>query len=359
MTSWAQTILLFLVTIASVISPLGLYNSIEPATSLSAQPFQYIQDTSAFGYGTQERRSVYFTRVCGFNPCPGTTVKDDFCFNPPGFGECDFRQYEYRIPADLVNLYNRGAAAFSPTVASIFDIQYRTSRRGGSPFGVLSWFMKADYRPMPTLVLDNEVKLIDGLIADVKDGGIGFRNHTAPREALEYGATWHEDILFMEPETECVPMNLSIYHIPPGYNQVIEYFPNMSIVDDGGFSNIARAAPDTFGFELVNGQSDLNLRDRAYRAAWTSNYYTMLFLNITDPNTDNITRVDSILGQDFDIRNVLNKNFTVPYYGIKTTTDFGTYFNFTIGTDRSINPYNVTRGDFAAAGTYSNISTLF
>lgn len=56
---------------------------------------------------------------------------------------------------------------------------------------------------------DEDYILIDGLVVDIKRGKIGFRNHIL-RVPSDYGLTWTERLLFVEPRTECVNTNLSI-----------------------------------------------------------------------------------------------------------------------------------------------------
>ncbi len=46
-------------------------------------------------------------------------------------------------------------------------------------------------------------------MVDTIRGGIGFRNHTIPTQVY-LGAEWDEDLLWIEPVTECVNLNLSV-----------------------------------------------------------------------------------------------------------------------------------------------------
>ncbi|CEL11612.1 hypothetical protein ASPCAL14713 [Aspergillus calidoustus] len=346
LTSWGQTITLFIISVAAICSPLGLYTSIEPASSPTSHSFQYVGDTSAFGFGTPARSTGPFTRFCG-GACPGT-VEEEVCETRGLMQVCN-STYETRIPSDLLNVFNEGATAFSPTVSSIFDMQYRMYRNSTDPKSVLSWFTKPDYRTMSLLLLEDDVRLVEGLITDLHEGGIGFRNHTAPSEAsLKYGASWDEDILFIEPETQCVPLNLSIHVITPPWNNDEKIFRNMTLVDDGGFSNLPRTTPDMA--RRINGQADFDLRDRAYKAAWVNNYYTMLFFNLTDPDSDS-TRIDSSEGQGFDMFDEASRNFSLGFSSIQTNVDYGAYLDLTRSANRTYNPHNVTAEHFAAAST--------
>ncbi|KAL2840417.1 hypothetical protein BJY01DRAFT_257408 [Aspergillus pseudoustus] len=336
LTSWGQTITLFIVSVAAICSPLGLYTSIEPSDTPSERSFAYVGDTSAFGFGTPARSTGPFTRFCN-GACPGASV-DEVC-QTRGLLEMCNATYETRIPSDLLNVFDEGATAFSPTVSSIFDMQYRMYRNSTDPKSVLTWYTKPDYRTMSLLLLEDSVKLVEGLITDLKDGGIGFRNHTAPTEtSLKYGARWEEDILFIEPETQCVPLNLSIHVITPPWNNDQKEFRNITLVDDGGFSNLQRTTPDIA--RAVNGQGDFDLRDRAYKAAWINNYYTMLFFNLTDPESDDITRVDSSEGEAFDMYEGSSKKFPIGFSSIQTNVDYGAYLDLNTTSARNRTPFH-------------------
>lgn len=246
----------------------------------------------------------------------------------------------------------------SPTVSSIFDIQYRMYRNSTDPYSVLSWYTKPDYRTMSTILLEDKIKLVEGLITDLQKGGIGFRNHTAPNATLKYGATWTEDILFIEPETECASLNLSISALTPPWNFNERYLRNVSLVDEGGFSALPRTAPEISRRGTVNGQSGFDLKERASRAAWVNNYYTMLYLNLTNRD-EPITRIDSTKGQRFELADdAKSNNFTIAFSAIQTNINFGSYLNLTTNHSRSSNPNNVTAIDFDTAGNLSPPPTI-
>jgi hypothetical protein len=71
---------------------------------------------------------------------------------------------------------------------------------------------------------------------DLIDGGVGFRNHTIPI-GLQLGATWQEDLLWIQPETVCTANNFSI-HFPFGNSHVNELFPGVNTgVDPNDLTN--------------------------------------------------------------------------------------------------------------------------
>ncbi|KAL4738779.1 hypothetical protein BDV11DRAFT_215666 [Aspergillus similis] len=349
LTSWGQVGLLFLLSVAAICSPLGLYSSIEPAGSATEKQFSYIADRSAFGYGTPVRSGGPFTRFCGTeSPCPGTTLTQT-CTTRGLVEVCNDTVYESRIPGDLASLFIDGAAAVGPTVASIFDMQYRMYRNSTDQYSKLGWYTKPDYRTMSVQILEDKAKLVEGLITDLQDGGIGFRNHTAPNVTLKYGASWTEDILFIEPETECVPLNLSIHAITPPSSFNGRFLENVSLVDEGGFADLSQTPPGSTA--TANGQGELDLKGRAYRAAWLNNYYTMVFLNITDGDSQTQTRVGSVHGQRVDLGDGKSNNFTIAFSAIQTNLNYGAYLNLTTTQNRTFNPHNVTALDFRTAST--------
>lgn len=100
-----------------------------------------------------------------------------------------------------------------------------------------------DYRHLSQMVLDDKWEAITGLVVNMKTGGIGFRNHTTP-PPLPYGSTWSEDLLFIEPETECVDMNITLdFDIPRNETNFLSGIENLVVTDHGGFANIDRNIP--------------------------------------------------------------------------------------------------------------------
>lgn len=204
-------------------------------------------------------------------------------------------------------------------------------------------------RQLALLVLDDTVRPYEGLIVDMKEGRIGFRNHTTPRPHYQYGSTWDEDILFVEPETQCVNTNLTLdFTLPPddtSFNSV----EDVVLTDHGGFSALARTSPN---YAVPSNGQDLNLRERAYKAAWLNNFYTMLYFNITDPNRSNITRIDSEEGSTFPIRSDANTTFRVSQDVIRASMTFGQYLNLDSAlpsgnkSQSHTNPFNVSSDFF-------------
>lgn len=330
-TGHVQTALHVLLWAASIVTPLGLYESIELAKSQTDTRFAYLPDRSAFGYGTPPRSSASFTRICEPGACPGASMSQN-C-STEGFATICNSTVDIRMPIELRDLLVGGAANFSPSVSSIFDMQWRTyvnleSVQGSTTGGLIV----GKVRPLSVLILDESIQLVEGLIVDMVSGGIGFRNHTGPATSSSgYGSTWQEDILFVEPETQCVNLNVTLdFGIDYGNSSTLPTIVNQVLTDRGGFSQMQRPAPSLAS--ATNGQGDLLLRDRAYRAAWLNNFFTLAYFNATDPDPSNITRLDVKEGQTFELSS--DVNFTV-FQTIRTTTDYGEYLVF--------DPSNTTR----------------
>lgn len=338
---------MILVSVASIVTPLGLYDVVEPPESQTNAPFTYIEDHSPFGYGTPPRSDAPFTRVCETAKiaCPGTTLIRN-C-TTKGLAEVCTVDYDGTIPDDLKELFRDGPSSFGATVSSIFDIQWRSYKKALA--SMIGPYLAPASRQLSLLVLDDAVKPYEGLIVDMKDGGIGFRNHTTPRPNYQYGSTWEEDILFVEPETQCVDTNLTLDFTLVPDDTSSNFVDNLVLTDHGGFSALARTS---LNYAVPPNGQDLNLRERAYKAAWLNNFYTMVYFNITDPNRSNITRVDSEDGLKFLIRSDNATRFQVGQDVIRASMDFGQYFNLGSplpGGNKSQshpNPFNVSSDFF-------------
>lgn len=120
------------------------------------------------------------------------------------------------------------------------------------------------------------------MIVDTVLGGIGFRNHTIPPPTA-YGTTWIEDILFVEPETQCVDTNLTVDYALKQNNVsgTVDVGDQVYLADNGGFTELDSGHNWQ---HLKNSQDDAMLYDRAYTAAWLNNLLSMMYFNITNPD---------------------------------------------------------------------------
>ena len=355
-------VVLALVSIASIVTPLGLYDAIAPSTSPASEIFSYLPDDSAFGYGTPPRSTAPFTRDCSASAqtCPGQpfnqtcNAKGNICTNVT---------YSTIIPPTLRELFGNGSLERGSTVSGLFDIQWRTYLNTTNGFAQLGWSLIPSYRELSNLILDEKIEPVEGLIVDMVDGGIGFRNHTAPQTALDYGATWTEDILFIEPETQCVDLNITLDFEIITDISTTQGYQNIFITDRGGMSGLNLTEP-SFPSSTV-GQGDLQLRERAYVAAWLNNYMTMSFYNVTGTDPSNIGPLNITKGARFPmpLRNCSNPNdvdctqqglFSFDWNSIQTSTTYAGYLNLGNSTNmtNSLNPNGVSTEDLDGISKY-------
>ncbi|KAK2801990.1 hypothetical protein FQN50_007548 [Emmonsiellopsis sp. PD_5] len=345
-----------IIAIAAVVTPLGLYEDIVPSTTTSFQPFQYAQDPSSFGSGTPPRSDLGFNRVCGnsqYVACPGsdlvtTDLKNGTQILPYG--------YDSRIPGNVTDAFGSGLEGLAPTVSGIFDIEWRTygidfSERVNNG----SRYLIGNYRQAGILALNNAYDIIEGLIVDTKNGGIGFRNHTIP-SPLPHGGEWSEDLLFVEPHTQCIDTNLTLdFRI--GLNASIKA-KELVLTDRGGFVNFNTTYPY---YDLNDTQSNPDLIGRAYKAAYLNNAQTMMYLNVSNPNEGNLTAW-SYLNSKMNKTFTLEGNMVVDYDRLVTTDKWGSYlltpnalfnttYNSTTAGDDYPNPWKISSANFSSIST--------
>ena len=173
------------------------------------------------------------------------------------------------------------------------DIQYRNYyEKSNSYIDNGDVYVVGAFQALETFLLDGQYRIIEGLIVDAINGGIGIRNHTVPT-GLDLGAEWTEDILWITPETACTPVNLSLHFSIS--NTSFSTTNNGYLQDDGGMANLDPDIPvprwddpadswqDVFG-------GDPDLQHRSYTAAWWNNQFVAKAMNISSSNLgDNYT----------------------------------------------------------------------
>ncbi len=264
-----------LIAVAGIVTPLGLYETLVPTDNVQT-PFKYLEDTSPFGYGTPPRSNLAFNRVCGDRmllPCPFTDTIAIGEASSNGNVTLNFPYgYDTNIPDGIKSTYSSGIGT-DTTISNYFDIQWRRYQvTSSSDYNNGSTYLVGAYRLVQSLILADVVQPVEGLIVDTISGAIGFRNHTVP-PGFKYGATWEEDILFVEPETVCVDTNTTLdYTIASSPNSSVSIV-DLILTDRGGFVDITTAYPRV---DLTDTQAHPNLYLRAYKAAWMTNAWTML-----------------------------------------------------------------------------------
>ena len=328
-----KRIILLLVTIAAIVTPLGLYESVLPESEPQMVSFEYARDQTPMGYGTPPRINFAFNRMCtefSFVTCPNVDANITFVRNATTRNARFPRGVNIDIPQKVIDTLQSGLSQFSSTVSSMFDIQWRSYLPQRDPDGVInngSYYLTGSFRQKMNLVLNDRIEPVEGLIVDSKNGGIGFRNHTVPI-GLENGATWSEDILFIQPETACVDTNITLEFRIPSFSSSSARVQNLTLVDHGGFVNLVPTYPL---IDLNDTQANPDLIGRAYRAAWLNNVYSMIYLNVTnpknvsDPKSKAFTYKNSVDGKKFALNTPLSELIPPTYDSLRTTTDFGEY----------------------------------
>lgn len=345
-----------LIAISSVLTPIGLYDVLEVGEQ-EVGTFSYIRDSSAYFYGTSPRSGYNFSRQCSFRlnpaPCPFTNGTLIFSMGDSTISWDYPDDLSMDIPPILRELYSSGTHGIGTTVSNFFDIEWRqlTMRDGedakivnrGSPFAVNM------FRQVDSVALEDSVKLVEGLIVDTQTGGVGFRNHTVPQPA-DRNVTWQEDILFIEPVTACVDTNLTFDYTESkgnfsfGSNGPIDY----RLTDRGGFANLTREDLNrTYPYYDGNPQANPDLWNRAHLAAIVNNFYTMLYLNVTNAGNSSIgvksfQYLNSTIGKSFP----LWVNGPSNYRAATFSNAYGDYLfgTSTGGNMKYPNPFNVTKG---------------
>jgi hypothetical protein len=245
-------------------------------------------DESFYGKGTLNRPSHAINRTCGWDlyiDFPDSIYDDPIVRS----------QYPGHIVINTTIPFTTtqpfGTAVIGSTIASPLDVQFR------------NWYERSDiyidndelgvvggFRPLATFILDDQYSIVEGLVVDSVNGGLGFRNHTIP-VGLELGAIWTEDILWITPETGCTATNLSLhFSISPDYIYTTD---NGYLQDDGGFANLDPNIPsprwDTGDEQWRAVSSVPDLQYLSYTAAWWNNQFVAQNLNISS----------SVLGQVF------------------------------------------------------------
>lgn len=340
-----------LIFAASIVTPIGLYDIVEPQTSLQDISFPYVADTGPFGVGTPERSTLGFNHQCGIPtlvPCPGT---DTVMVESGDFVGADFPfGYDSRIPAEKIQLFQSGLKDQQQTVSSIFNIEYRSHGKMSDPeTNNGSFFQTGAYRQLDSLVLDGTIEAVEGLVVDMIQGRVAFRNHTLP-SGVTLGATWEEDLLVMEPETQCVNTNLTIDFTLSGLNGSLGGdMLDMVLTDRGGFANIVQDLP---GYDKTQPQVFADLAGRAYQSAWFFNVLLAVYYNVTRPNPDVFGYLESAVGKTFQIpqTTLLDMDAIAISDYADVFSSFLSNDNATFSSDDSFafwpNPFNITSSNF-------------
>lgn len=129
------------------------------------------------------------------------------------------------------------------------------------------------FRLLGNIILRNDTVVLEGLVVDAVNGGVGFRNHTMPLGYTE-GAEWQEDLTWVQPITTCVPTNITVEY-KSGYNEEID-LDAASVIDNGGFVNL----PTSFPSPGLRPSQDIDLYEGVQKGAILYDYLVARLLKI-------------------------------------------------------------------------------
>ena len=347
------------------------------------------------GYGTPPRDANYaWSRLCGaflLIPCPNDNNKATISENSTTLTvDYEGDKYSTEVPQRVIDAFSGGTQGMDESVSSSFDIQYRSyvkhivnDMKSGAPTvdnGTARTV--GNYQPLSSILLNDALMAVEGLVVDLKNGGVGFRNHSAPTWKI-YGSTWTEDLLFIVPETVCVDTNLTIdFSVPRTETERLKSKSNIympSITDRGGFVNLNKTYPR---WDIGDTQHNPELRYRAYRAAWLRNAYTMAYMNLTSMTNETMgtkafAYLNSAINQTFPLYFASNEtaaSLLITPQTLSVATLFNTYLSGTEGVSNKstfgnqttqytfeskmpiyTNPYNVNASMWGLIGTILSV----
>ena len=270
--SWARALGLVLISVAGVVTPLGLYEDLVVTGSKSVL-FTNAIDNGPFGFARLPRSELGFNRMCGFILpilCPG--IDDPYSrVDFPNDSTTITMDYGWdgRIPQSRYEYFESGLSRNSSTISSFWDIEWRAYNYQQQQTTQLNFmngskYVVGTFQNFDSLFLSGGVHLVDGLIVNSDTGAIGLRNHSVPVNLNNSIASWEEDILFVEPESVCVPNNLTLQFTINGFHST-HNFSGVQLIDNGGFTNLGTPrcsflvhSADSFRFKL----QDPRQRDR-------------------------------------------------------------------------------------------------
>lgn len=287
---------LILLAAVGIITPLGLYENISHG-SYEEVEFGYVPDLQPIGKGTPERADYNVSRLCGFKPlidCPGqyhggfnyTDVVDVYSRS-----EDDNAWISSIVPSNLTEIFSSGSKGDRSLVAGAFDIEYRSFFQASDLPAMFGYDehtkpniddgrkrTQATFRMYESLISEEQVRIVEGLVVNANVGGIGFRNHTVPINP-EKRSEWTESLLWIQPETVCVSTNLSIEYTISG-----DPSRRMTVLvtDRGGFFHLTK---NSSFINLDDAQNRPELFARAHAGATCNNSNFMKLMRVSRNET--------------------------------------------------------------------------
>jgi hypothetical protein len=283
---------------AGILTPIGLGETIVTGSLITAK-FEYAIDTTPFGSETPPRDLYTVSRICGHGqfPCPGVKPLDFVIFQNE-WDSSNKTIFDSYVTPNITNCLTSGFGIAEDLRTSPFEIQFRQYQMYSTARDIVSTGSDRVHEKggvtnttgslivMESLVHLDDVVVREGIIADLVNGGVGFRNHTVPTTPrMRHGAQWTEDILWLEPVTECVDTNWSVGHTQRA-QPLSAYGPLWStdlwLMNRGG-GIVPTQIPD---HKLSNpsSQSNPELHSRVYLAKSIFNYRLSEMLQLSSSN---------------------------------------------------------------------------
>jgi hypothetical protein len=268
------TILMVLSTITGIITPLGLLPTFrQDASDLQLYP---IPDNLLLSFPVTPRDNYNYTegRICAGSLLQGVACPGQTLVNVTGQ---QYMQTNLEIPQNITTTFT------STNYTNPFDMQYRQFILSNNQYNSSGLFSKPRIGISNSVVLTNKLYAVKGLIIDTTDSpGIGIGDIKVPK--IPYGATWSQEMLWVEPVTTCLDLNFTLNYQLDATAQILSTFSsaklNISLTDKGGLRNVNLTYP-VIG---RNGQ-EVTMNDRANKLAIFTLVYLMSQWNITKANT--------------------------------------------------------------------------
>ncbi|KAG2186749.1 hypothetical protein INT44_002975 [Umbelopsis vinacea] len=240
-----------IITIAAIVTPLGLYGT--TTTSSQIISLNTLNDTGPLSTVYTKREGYLESRICSnamSSPisCPGssyyTTSNGTVTLNTT-------------VPGNITEKFTSYNGGIGP-----MDIQFRMYETGmTSEVDGGNGYTKGIYKLDQSIITSTQLFASQNLIIDKSETpGVGILDVKIPY--VEAGGSWNQQILWLEPVTECVDLNITYDFVLQDASPTLQ-LSDYTITDRGGFANynVNNYQPD----QLTD--RNVNLQAHAYQAA--------------------------------------------------------------------------------------------
>lgn len=221
-----------LITLAGIITPLGLYNT--KSSIVQMMRLNAVNDVGLLSRAIMNRESYDEARICADGisifsyPCPGASVYTTVNGT---------KTQSTEVPRNITAKFIRNS--FSSYGTGAMDMQFRMFDWGVMPqFNDGSKFLLGRFAYQQTTIASTGLFASANLIIDRSETpGIGIMNVRVP--FLEVGGNWSRNAFWIEPVTECVNLNVTYDYTlsDANPNTITPLLSGQTIADHGGFTN--------------------------------------------------------------------------------------------------------------------------